>query len=117
MADDLTVDSPIYRRIAVALAERCEADFACFDPAEVRSAMQRALASPTSRASFKHWLTGRVEALSNGTVTLELAEPRTSDQQGNGLLLRVVTLGEPFAEPVSITASETPVHWPMRSGS
>lgn len=113
MIDDLT----IYDRIAAAVAERREPDLSSFDPAEVRSAMQRALAFPAPRANFEHWLSGRVQALSNGAVTLEPVGADTLDQQSNGLLLRVVTAGEPFSEPVNITASETPVLWPMRSGN
>ena len=113
MADDLT----IYETIAAAVAEAREPDLSSFDPAEVRLAMQRALAFTGPRANFEHWLAGRVHVLSNGTVTLEPVEADAPVQQNNGLPLRVVTLGEPFAEPVNITASETPVRWPMRSGS
>ena len=113
MADDLAV----YETIAAAVAEAREPDLSSFDPAEVRLAMQRALTFSGPRANFEHWLAGRVNVLSNGTVTLEPVEADAPDQQSNGLLLRVVTLGEPFAEPVSITASETPVRWPMRGGS
>ena len=113
MADDLAV----YETIAAAIAEAREPDLSSFDPAEVRSAMQRALTFPDPRANFEHWLAGRVNVLSNGTVTLEPAEADALYQQSNDLLVRVVTLGEPFAEPVNITASETPVRWPMRGGS
>lgn len=113
MADDLD----IYETIAQAVAGAREPDLSSFDPAEVSSAMQRALTFPGPRANFEHWLAGRVNVLSNGTVTLEPADADALDQQGNGLLLRVVILGEPFSETVSITASETPVRWPMRSGS
>lgn len=113
MADDLAV----YETIAAAIAEAREPDLSSFDPAEVRSAMQRALTFPDPQANFGHWLAGRVNVLSNGTVTLEPAEADAPVQQGDVPLLRVVTVGEPFAEPVSITASETPVRWPMRGGS
>jgi hypothetical protein len=113
VADDLA----IYETIATAVAKAHEPDLSSFDPAEVRLAMQRALAFPAPQANFEHWLAGRVHDLSNGTVTLEPVEADTLDQQSHGLLLRVVTVGEPFAEPVSITASETPVRWPMRGGS
>lgn len=115
MADDLA----IYETIAAAMAEAREPDLSSFDPVEVRLAMQRAVTFRDPRANFEHWLAGRVNVLSNGTVTLEPAEAEADapDQQSDRLLLRVVTLGEPFAEPVSITASETPVHWPMRGRS
>jgi hypothetical protein len=113
VADDLAV----YETIAAAVAEAREPDFSSFDRAEVSLAMQRALTFAGPRANFEHWLAGRVNVLSKGTVTLEPAEADAPVEQSNGLLLRVVTLGEPFAEPVSITASETPVRWPMRGGS
>lgn len=113
MADDLAV----YETIAAAIAEAREPDLSSFDPAEVRLAMRRALAFPAPRANFEHWLAGRVHDLSNGTVTLESAESDAPVQQNNGLQLAAVTIGEPFAEPVDITASETPVRWPMRGGS
>ena len=113
MADDLA----IYDAIAAGLAEAREPDLSSFDPTEVRLAMQRALTFSGPRANFGYWLGGRVNVLSNGTVTLEPVEVDAPGQQSNSLLLRVVTAGEPFAEPVHITASETPVRWPMRSGS
>jgi hypothetical protein len=113
VADDLAV----YETIAAAVAEAREPDLSSFDRDEVRWAMQRALTFPGPRANFEHWLAGRVNVLSNGTVTLEPAEADAPVQQGNDLLLRVVTVGETFAEPVSITASETPVRWPMRGGN
>lgn len=113
----MTDDLAIYETIAAAMAEAREPDLSSFDPVEVRLAMQRAVAFPGPRANFEHWLAGRVNALSNGTMTLEPVEADAPDQQSNDLMLRVVTLGESFAEPVSITASETPVRWPMRGGS
>lgn len=121
MADDLT----IYDRIAAAVAERREPDLSSFDPADVDAAMRRALTYQGPRASFEHWLAGRVAALSNGTVTLETGaadQPSAADQtgaadrQGDGLVFRVETAGEPFGEPVSIVADGTPVRWPMRNG-
>jgi hypothetical protein len=113
VADHLAV----YETLAAAVAEYREPDFSSFDRADVRLAMQRALTFPGPRATFQYWLAGRVNVLSNGTVTLEPVEADAHDQQSNGLLFRVVTVGEPFAEPVSITASETPVRWTMRGGS
>jgi hypothetical protein len=111
-------DLDIYETIAQAVAEAREPDLSSFDPAQVSSAMQRALTFRDPRANFEHWLAGRVNVLSNGEVTLEPAEADALDQQGNGLLLRVVILGEPFGETVSITASgEKPVRYPMRSGN
>lgn len=111
MADDLD----IYETIAQAVAGAREPDLSSFDPAEVSSAMQRALTFPDPKANFEHWLAGRVNVLSNGAVTLEPAAADDQGQQGNGLLLRVVILGEPFGETVSITASEPFMRWPMRS--
>jgi hypothetical protein len=110
-------DLDIYNVIAAAVAERREPNFSSSDLADVGSAMQRALASPDLQANFAAWLAGQVQDLSNGTVTLEPVESDALDQQDNGLLLRVVTAGEPFAEPVSITAGETPVRWTMRGGA
>lgn len=113
MADDIA----IYEKLAAAVAEAREPDLSSFDPAEVRMAMARALTFPAPRANFEHWLTGRVNDLSNGTTTLEPIGDGAPNGGGEGLLLRATTVGEPFAEPVSITVSETPVRWPMRGES
>ena len=112
MGDDLT----IYDRVAAAVAARREPDLHSFLPADVDAAMRRALTFPGPRASFQHWLTGRVEVLSEGTVALEPLDNGAPAQQQGDLLFRVTTGGEPFGEPVSISASETPVRWPMRGG-
>lgn len=113
MADDIA----IYETLAAAVAEAREPDLSSFDPAEVRLAMHRALTFPGPRASFEHWLAGRVAELSNGARALEPMEDDSPTERDGGLLLRAVTTGEPFAEPVTITVSEAPLRWPMRGES
>ena len=98
--------SPSTTRSQLAVAEAREPDLSSFDPAEVRLAMQRALTFSGPRANFGYWLAGRVNVLSNGTVTLEPVEADAPGQQSNGLPLRVVTARRALrrAGPASLPA-------------
>ena len=121
MSDDFA----IYDAIAVALAEAREPDLASFDPAEVRTALERVLLHSTPRGNFLAWLNSRVQLLSDGQVSIEERPDDASpgERASNGapagtaapaLRVRRVVQGEPFAEPAVVRAGDRAVEFPMR---
>ncbi len=123
MDDDLAV----YEAIAAALATTREPDLSRLDSSRVATALSRALGSPSSRQTFLEWLDARTRMLSGDRVTIErratpgrpfqdatAASPIADDDVAPELALRVVIVGEPFAEPVVIRADPPVVQFPMR---
>jgi hypothetical protein len=123
VADDLA----IYESIAAAVAEAREPDLSPFDPAQVRTALERVLRFPVPRQNFLAWLDQRVRLLSGGRVSIEQRPPGDQppgDQPAEAfwpgqdsvpeLPLRLVVEGEPFAEPAVVRADDPVVHFPMR---
>ena len=108
MADDL----PIYEALAAALAESREPDLSSFDPAQLRSAMERVLRFAGPRQNFLTWLNSRIQALSRGRVSIEYRPPMADVPEE--LPIRVVVAGEPFVEPAIVRADNPVVEFPMR---
>lgn len=113
MADDSLA---IFEKIAIAFADGREPDLSSFPPAEVRTAMQRVLQFPGPRHDFVAWLNGRVEAISEGEVSIEEREMAESDAQSRPgeLNVRVLRKDEPFAEPAVMRSEEPVLQFPMR---
>ena len=119
MADDSVA---ILEQIAAAVAAGHEPDLSSFDASDVRTALERVLLFPVPRQNFVAWLNGRVQALSDGRVsieeragddTAEVAEPALGGSPE--LPVRVLVAGEPFAEPAVLRAEGTVLEFPMRS--
>ncbi len=125
MADDLS----IFEAVATALEQAHEPDLSAFDPSHVRAALGRVLGSPGLRRSFLAWLDTRVQTLSAGRVSIEerpIDPPpdeggnnerqalRTGLDPARELPVRIVTKGEPFAEPAVVRANYPFVKFLMR---
>jgi hypothetical protein len=123
VADDLA----IYETIAAAVAEAREPDLSSFDPAQVRTALERVLRFPVTRRNFLAWLNSRVRLLSGGRVSIEERPTGVQPLEGQEvqvfppgqasvpeLPVRVVIEGEPFAEPAVVRADDPVVQFPMR---
>jgi len=116
VADDID----IYEAIAAAVADVREPDLSRFAPSAVRGALDRALRPAQARANFLTWLSGRVQSLSGGRVTIEerpesdaVDLPADPDATPD-LPIRVVVQDEPFAESAVLRADDGALHYPMR---
>jgi hypothetical protein len=104
------------------MAHGREPDLSSFDPSEVRTALERVLRFPVPRQNFLVWLNGRIQVLSEGTVSIEEQQPSpgqvTVTESSHGtvpeLRLRLLVEGEPFAEPAIVRADGNAVQFPMR---
>ncbi len=117
MADDLA----IYEAIAVAVSEGREPDLSSLEPSQVRTALERVLKFPLPRRDFLAWLNGRVQYASGGRASLQEWWPlEDAPLRGQNavpeLHVRVVMVGEQFAEPAVIRVEDPVLQFPMRPG-
>lgn len=103
-------DQAIFEAIATGLATSHEPDLTGFDQARVQALLGRALV-PAYQPRVLAWLNQRVRTLSAGQVTIEARD----DPGVQGLSVRVVKVGEPFAEPAVVQAEVPVLRFTMRS--
>lgn len=102
-------DQAIFEAIATGLATSREPDLTGFDQARVQMLLGRALA-PAYQPRVLAWLNQRVRTLSAGQVSIEAR----NDPAAQGLPVRIVKIGEPFAEPVVVQPVEPVLRFTMR---